>query len=56
MPLSYHSAAIRPREHDERVGPGGAQRLSHGGRVAVMAGEADMSDLLQRHFEARRIA
>jgi len=43
-------------EHDERVGPGGAQRLSHGGRVAVMAGEADMSDLFQRHFEARRIA
>ncbi len=42
-------------EHDERVGTRGAQRLSQGGRVAVMVGEADMSDLFQRHFEARRI-
>ena len=43
-------------EHDERVGPGGAQRLSHGSRMAVMAREPDMSDLFQRHFEARGIA
>jgi hypothetical protein len=32
------------------------QRLSHGGRVAIMAGESDMPELFQRHFEARRIA
>ncbi len=44
-----------PPEHDERVGPGGAQRLSHRGRMAVMAREPDVSDLFQRHFEAHRI-
>jgi hypothetical protein len=38
-------------EHHERVGLGGAQRLAHRGRMAVMAGEADISDLGRRHFQ-----
>src|SRR5712671_6555946 len=43
-------------EHDECAGPGGAQSLFHRCWMAVMAGEADRSDLFQRHFEARRMA
>ena len=34
-------------EHDERVGIGGAQRLAERGRLAVVAGEADMADIFQ---------
>ncbi|MDB5638644.1 MAG: hypothetical protein JWP51_3552 [Bradyrhizobium sp.] len=43
-------------EDDKRVGVGGRQRLAHGGRVAVMAAEADVSDVFQRHFEGCRVA
>jgi hypothetical protein len=43
-------------EYDERVGMGATQRLAHGGRNAVMAGKADVSDLFQRHFEISRMS
>jgi len=33
---------------------GGAQRLAHRGRVAVVAVETDLSDIFQRQFEPRR--
>src|ERR1700737_270596 len=46
IPLPYHSAAIRPRLSTTNASVW----------VARSAGEAEVSDLFQRHFEPRRMA